>query len=190
MHPAVIFGRLVVTICYEERKETVMPFAKKFRAMMAFPFAGDSLGDFVVESVDIRDVAGDFGQHGYSVEMVVRGPGGKQAVKRTVGGLLSNRPITFSSYGNPYQLWAGSLEIESLGDKRYAVTARGAGVPIALESALQRFLNYLEDEEVVTSEQELAEVVKTYLDQYRDDIRRDVGRYRSRLRRTEEEEET
>jgi hypothetical protein len=165
-----------------------VPFAKKFRAMMELPFAGDALGDFVVESVEAHDVAGDFGQHGYSVRMVLRGPGGQQGVRRTVGALLSARPLTFSSYGNPYQLWCGRPEIESLGNKRYAVTARGAGVPIALEAALLRFLHELDAGGLLAEqpgETDLQEVVATYLDRYREEIQRSVSRYRGKLARTE-----
>jgi hypothetical protein len=165
-----------------------MPFAKKFRAMMDFPCVGDTLDGFTVESVEVRDMQGEFGQHGYAVRMVVRGLGGQQAVKRTVGALLSARPVTFSSYGNPYQLWAGSPEIESLGDKRYAVTARGAGVPIALEEALQRFVHYLDEHGVIAVEpgaDALSGLVRAYLDCYRDDVRRAVARYRGKARRTE-----
>jgi hypothetical protein len=164
-----------------------MPFAKKFRAMMAFPFAGETIGDFTVEEVNVRDTAGDFGQHGYTVRMVVRGLGGKRGVRQALKELFGARPITFSGYGNPYQLWAGRPEIESLGDKRYEVTARGAGVPIALEAALLRFVEDLAAEgdlgEIADADR--AQVVADYLDRYRADIQRAVGRYRSRLRREE-----
>jgi hypothetical protein len=169
-----------------------MPFAKKFRAMMELPFAGDTLGDLVVESVEVEDVAGDFGQHGYSLRMVLRGPGGQQGVRRTVGALLSARPITFSSYGNPYQLWCGRAEVESLGDKRYAVTARGAGVPIALAEALLRFLHELEDQELLVGGADGKDpegVVARYLDRYREDIQRSVSRYRSKVAQREFERE-
>ena len=165
-----------------------MPFAKKFRAMMDFPFPGDTVGDFTVESVDVRDVAGDFGQHGYAVSMILCGPGGQQGVRRALRSLVETRPITFSGYGNPYQLWCGRPEIESLGDKRYAVTARAAGVPIELESALQRFLDYLAEEGLLAGEPDAVDrtvLVEGYLDRYRDDIRRSVGRYRGRLGRLE-----
>jgi hypothetical protein len=165
-----------------------MPFAKKFRAMMELPLAGDTLGDFLVESVEAHDVAGDFGQHGYSVRMVLCGPGGQQGVRRIVGALLSARPVTFSSYGNPYQLWCGRPEIESLGNKRYAVAARGAGVPIALEEALLRFLHALAEEGLLVEqpgEVELPGVVASYLDRYREEIQRSVSRYRGKVARTE-----
>lgn len=168
-----------------------MPFAKKFRAMMDFPFPGDTLGEFAVESVDVYDVAGDFGQHGYAVAMVLSGPGGQQGVRRALKALVETRPITFSAYGNPYQLWCGRPEIESLGDKRYQVTARAAGVPIALEAALRRFLAYLADKELLADPLEAADrerVVSAYLDRYRDDIQRSVGRYRSRLSRFERDQ--
>ena len=40
-----------------------MPFAKKFRAMMNFPFPGETIGDFTVESVDVHDEKS--GEDGY-----------------------------------------------------------------------------------------------------------------------------
>ncbi|MGC9467946.1 MAG: hypothetical protein ACP5HS_05105 [Anaerolineae bacterium] len=166
-----------------------MPFAKKFRAMMDFPLAGETIGDFTVERIEVDDVAGDFGQHGYAVRMILSGPGGKQGVRRALAELLSARPVTFSSYGNPYQLWCGRPEVESLGDKRYAVTARGAGVPIALDDILARFLGYLEEQGLLAGqpdEADLEELLTTYLNEYRGEIRRNVGRYRGQVRRRED----
>ena len=163
-----------------------MPFAKKWAAMMEFPFAGDTLGDFGVESVEVADVPGDFGQHGYVVRMVLRGPGGQQGLRKVLGELLCTRPVTFSAYGNPYQLWCGRPEIESLGDKRYAVIARGAGVPIALEEALQHFLDHLAEEGLLADRPDRAAraaLLEEYLNAYRADIQRQASRYRGKLRR-------
>ena len=165
-----------------------MPFAKKFRAMMEFPLAGETIGDFAVEDVEVRDVAGDFGQHGYGVRMVLRGPGGQQGVRKALKTLVGTRPITFSSYGNPYQLWCGRPEIESLGDKRYEVTARAAGVPISLEDALRRFVDYLAAEGLLADAPDAVDVdvmIGRYLDAYRDDIARHVAHYRSKVARAE-----
>ncbi|MGC9523438.1 MAG: hypothetical protein ACP5HG_16330, partial [Anaerolineae bacterium] len=78
-----------------------MPFAKKWCAMMAFPLPGETLGDFEVEHADVGDVPGEFGQHGYALRMVLRGPGGQQGVRRALKDLVNARPLTFSSYGNP-----------------------------------------------------------------------------------------
>ena len=59
----------------------------------------------------------------YPVRLLLRGPGGRQAVLRVFKALLSSHPMTFSGYGNPYQLSFGKAEVESLGEQRYAVTA-------------------------------------------------------------------
>jgi len=81
-----------------------MPFAKKFRAMMNFPFAGDTIEGFDVESVDVRDEQSDSGGYVYGVWMVLRGLGGKRGVKQALKALFASHPTTFSGYGNPYQL--------------------------------------------------------------------------------------
>jgi hypothetical protein len=167
-----------------------MPFAKKFRAMMEFPFAGDTVGGFAVESVDVRDKPGDPGRYRYSVRMVLCGPGGQQGVRRALQPLFSSHPTTFSGYGNPYQLWCGKPEIEPLGDRRYAVRVEGAGARVFLEDELRRFLGYLDEEGLLAAAPERAAreaLVEAYLERYRAEIQRKVGRYRSRLRRTEDD---
>ena len=163
-----------------------MPFAKKFRAMMDFPFAGDTVGSFTVESVDVRDERGGSGRYAYSARMVLRGPGGQQGVRRALKALFSSHPTTFSGYGNPYQLWFGKPQIESLGDKRYAVRIEGAGARVFLEDELDRFLGYLDEEGRLATRSDQAAreaLVETYMERYRAEIRRKVDRYRSRLRR-------
>ena len=116
-----------------------MPFAKKFRAMMDFPFDGDTVGRFSVETVDVRHTSNGPGQYAYSVRMTLSGPGGQQGLRRTLKALFSAHPMTFSGYGNPYQLWFGKPQIESLGNKRYAVWIEGAGARVFLEDELHRF---------------------------------------------------
>lgn len=163
-----------------------MPFANKFRAMMDFPFAGDTVGDFLVESVEVRDVPGDMGRYQYAVHMVLQGMGGRQGVQRALKEMLDSHLTTFSGYGNPYQLWFGKPEIESLGDKRYEVKVRGAGSRIYLEQELVRFLAYLQETEQLATrvDREGCEAaVEAYLDRYRAEIKRQVDRYRGKLRR-------
>ncbi|MGC9348017.1 MAG: hypothetical protein ACP5JG_07765 [Anaerolineae bacterium] len=165
-----------------------MPFAKKFRAMMDFPFAGDRVGDFIVESVDVRDVHGGAGGYAYDVRMVLRGPGGQAGVRRTLKAFFAQHPTTFSGYGNPYQLWFLKPEIESLGDKRYAVRVRGAGARVYLAQDLARFLDYLMERGALTDvldEADRAALIERYLDEHKAEIKRRVGRYRSKLRREE-----
>lgn len=165
-----------------------MPFAKKFRAMMDFPFAGDTLGSFVVESVDVRDTPSGSGRYTYAVRMTLCGPGGQQGVRRALKPLFSQHPMTFSGYGNPYQLWFGKPEIESLGDRRYAVRIAGAGARVFLADELRRFLAYLDEEGQIGALSDPAAgeaLVETYLQGYQAEVKRKVGRYRSKLRRIE-----
>jgi hypothetical protein len=166
-----------------------MPFAKKFRAMMDFPFHGDRIGAFTVESVDVHDEPHVVGQYVYSIRMVLQGPGGQQGVRRALRPLFSRHPATFSAYGNPYQLWCMRPEIQSLGDRRYAVTAQGGGARIYLKEELNRFLAYVDGTCQLSTPLDPATretLVEAYLTQYQAEIRRKVNRYRSRLRRAED----
>ena len=161
-----------------------MPFAKKFRAMMDFPFPGDAIDMFTVESVAVRDERGGSEGYVYGVRLVLQGPGGQQGVRRALKPLFSQRTTTFSGYGNPYQLWFKRPEIESLGDKRYEVRVKGAGVRITLEPELDRFLAYLEKDGhlVVSDDPAVREtLVAVYLEQYRSEIKRKVDRYRRKV---------
>ena len=164
-----------------------MPFAKKFRAMVDFPFAGDVVDGFTVESVDVRDIQGGTRGYIYGVHMVLEGTGGQQGVRKALNKLFASHPVTFSGYGNPYQLWfwKPTLEIESLGDRRYSVKITGAGMRIYLEDALQHFLSHLEDAGVIPLESPQAgeTLIEAYLEAYKGDIARKVSRYYSTLRR-------
>ena len=166
-----------------------MPFAKKFRAMMGFPFAGDTMSGFVVGSVDVRDEPHIAGRYAYSVRMVLKGLGGQQGVRRVLRRLFSSHPVTFSAYGNPYQLWFNKPEIDSLGNKRYMVTVAGGGARIYLGEALSRFLGHLDETgQLFTQPDQTTRetLVETYLEQYQAEVRRKVSRYRTRLRRAED----
>lgn len=157
---------------------------------MEFPFPGDTVGGFVVEDVDVSHQSGDAGMYAYSARLVLRGPGGQQGVRRALQALLSSHPTTFSGYGNPYQLWFGKPQIESLSDKRYEVRVQGGGARTYLQDDLKRFLEYLVAEGIATVGPEpasLTEQVETYLEQYRAEIKRDVDRYRYRLLKLERE---
>jgi hypothetical protein len=170
-----------------------MPFADKFRAMMDFPFPGDTVGAYLVESVDVGHESGGPGIYKYAVRMVLRGPGGQQGVKQALKPLFSAHCTTFSGYGNPYQLWFGRPEIENLGDSRYAVTVEGAGARTYLEDDLERFLAYLIDEgrlKARTDPSASKALVDEYLDQYRVEVKRQVDRYRSKLRKGRTNEQT
>jgi hypothetical protein len=165
-----------------------MPFAKKFQAMVEFPFEGDVVDGFTIESVDVRDVQGGAAGYVYGVNMVLQGVGGQQGVRKALKKLINSHPMTFSGYGNPYQLWfrKSTMNIESLGDRRYAVQIEGSGCRIYIGEELNRFLAHLEKTGVaVPQEDQLARevLVETYLDGYKTEIARKVGRYYGKLRR-------
>ncbi len=162
-----------------------MPFAVKFWAMMDLPFAGDTIGDFTVEHVDVRHESVGPGQYAYTVHMVLRGPGGQQGLRQALKATFSSHPMTFSGYGNPYQLLFGGPEIESLGDKQYAVRIQGAGARVYLDDELHRFLAYLVEEGQVAAQPAADSLVKAYLERYQAEVKRKVDRFRSRLRRVE-----
>ena len=165
-----------------------MPFANKFRAMMGFPFAGDTVGAFTVEEVDVGCNPLGSGRYTYPIRLVLCGPGGQQGVRSALKDLLCARTTTFSAYGNAYQLWFAKPEIESLGDKRYVVTVEGAGARVTLEDELRQFVVFLEEEGVPAvgpGEAEGAEFVDGYLDRYRAEVKRKVDRYRRKLRKVE-----
>lgn len=168
-----------------------MPFADKFRAMMEFPFPGDTLGALLVEEVEVSHHSGEAGMYAYDVRMVLSGPGGQQGVRRALKGLFALHPTTFSGYGNPYQLWFGRPEIVGLGDRRYEVRVKGGGARTYLQDDLERFWDYLVAEGIAAADPEpaaQAERVEAYLDQYRAQIKRHVGRYRYKLRKLERAE--
>jgi hypothetical protein len=165
-----------------------MPFADKFRAMMDFPFPGDTLGDMTVEGVEVGHEGRAPGVYGYPIRMVLRGPGGQAGVLRAVKLLFAKRCTTFSGFGTPYQLWFGKPTVENLGDSRYAVTLEGAGARVHLKEDLGRFLEYLASEGRLASAADLAEraaLIDDYTARYQAEIGRLVGRYRTRIRKRE-----
>ena len=164
-----------------------MPFAKKFQAMVDLPFADDVVDGFTIESVEVRNIQGGSSGYIYGVQVVLCGPGGQQGVRRALKNLLASHPVTFSGYGNPYQLWfrKPTLSIESLGDKRYAVEVQGAGMRIYIGDELKRFLAHLEKVGMtVPVDDQLARdaVVEEYLHAYRTLISSKVNRYYRKLR--------
>ena len=163
-----------------------MPFADKFRAMMDMPLPGEMLGKMTVESVDVGHVGRGDGHYAYPVRLVLRGAGGQAAVRRALKPLLATRRTTFSGYGTPYQLWFGRSEIESLGDGRYRVSVEGAGVRVHLESDLARFCQHVAGQGLLSvAPEDQDALVAGYIEQYQGDVRRLVGRYRTRLRKSE-----
>jgi hypothetical protein len=166
-----------------------MPFANKFRAMLDMPLVGDTVEGYLVESVAVGHEGKGPGLYGYAVRIVLQGPGGQEGVRRALKVLFAAHPLTFSGYGNPYQLWFGKPELESLGEQRYAVTAEGAGARVFLEPELERFLAYLAAHgQLAAGGASVGKetLVQAYLAEYQAEIARKVARYRSALRRAGE----
>ena len=165
-----------------------MPFANKFRAMMDLPLPGDAFGGFLAESVEVDDVRSGSDGYAYCVRIVLHGPGGKVGARRALSRLFAQRVTTFSSYGNPYQLWFGKPEIQGLGNQRYDITIDGFGARIDLTADLERFLDYLDTEGHIAPMGSTAiRLIETYLEAYRAEVGRRVERYRRRLKRSERE---
>ena len=163
-----------------------MPFEQKFRAMMTMPFPGDRLGEMVVESIAVGHEGRAAGQYAYPLRLVLRGPGGIAGVKRAIKPLFCQRCTTFSGYGTPYQLWFGPTTVERLGEGRYQVTAEGAGARVHIEQDLERFCQHLADRGLLAADDgERHALVAAYLDQWRAEVGRLVGRYRTKLRKHE-----
>ena len=162
-----------------------MPFAKKFRAMMGFPIAGDKIDGFLVESADVWDAWDEKGEsqhYVYGVKMTLRGKGGKQGVKAALKSLFNKKILTFSGYGNEYQIGFKTPTITALGDKRYSVEIRGYGIRIYLIQELGRFLKFVRDKAQKTDSMEDSELVQEYLLKYRSEIAKIVRNYSKKLK--------
>ncbi len=148
-----------------------MPFAGEFRDAMGFPREGTEVDGFIVELVRVDHAGVGDGRYEYPTEIVLRGRGGKDGVRRALKPLFSTRRTIFSEFGNPYQCSPGRMAVESLGEGRYRVSARGAGVRIRLREELVRFLASLAagGHLVPGAVADPASTVDEYLRRYRDE---------------------
>jgi hypothetical protein len=151
-----------------------MPFAGEFREAMGFPVAGDTVEGFRIEELGVRHEGMGAGRYEYPIELTVAGKGGKEGVRRALKGLFSRRMTIFTEYGNPYQCSVGSMAIESLGEGRYRVTARGVGNRVHLREELIRFLGCL-DAAALTGPRDAPGVVEEYLRRYWNETRKPGG---------------
>ena len=86
-----------------------MPFAQKYQFTMRIPGPGGRIGDYRVESCQIRHEERGDGTITYPVSLVLSGPGGKQGIRKAVREDLDHGRTTFSGFGNPYQLRLGRI---------------------------------------------------------------------------------
>lgn len=120
-----------------------MPFARKFEKGMGFPKVGQVVNGFTVESVSVRHVNIKGGYYEYPTEIVVKGEGSANQVKKTFKGFYNDRRTLFSGYGNPYQCGHGKMDIRKVGVGRFLMTSRGACMRINLMPELMSFMAYL-----------------------------------------------
>ena len=151
-----------------------MPFAKKFRFTMRLPDAGDDIDGFTVESCTVEHAPSGYGRYEYPVEIVLKGKGGRQAVRNALKHLLTPVKSTFSGYGNAYQLRFGKMEVESLGDRRYRVHGVGLGARVFLKKELLRFCEFLTDNAYLSppASNTKQNIIDKYLEEYQVDARR------------------
>lgn len=158
-----------------------MPFAMKFMAMMELPLAGETLGGLLVESITVGHEGRADGLYAYPLRMVLSGPGGVKAAVRAAKALCKKRCTTFSGFGTPYHMWFNKPQIEDLGGGRCLVTAEGSGTRVHLGADLERFCARLAEQGLLPgSAEEHAALIERYLEAYRSEVEKQVGRYRRR----------
>ena len=166
-----------------------MPFAPKFRAMMALPCLGTRSAISWSRASPWGTRAAPRASTPIPWRMVLRGvfllgAGGRQAGHQSRSFVSAAPP--FRAYGTPYHLWFGPAPIEKLDTGRYEITAEGAGARVHLEQDLERFCQHLADQGLLAADaNERHALVTAYLDGWRAEIARLVGRYRTKLARHE-----
>ena len=154
-----------------------MPFAKEFRRLMQLPDVGEVMDDFKVERSDVTHHPIGASRYEYPVELVLSGKGGVHGAKRAVRSLAQRKRTTFSGYGNAYQCRIGRIEVESLGDRRYAVHAQGIGVGFDLERELAQVLAFVTERRLPTkTEAERRATLDAYIREYKLDVKRKTSR--------------
>lgn len=155
-----------------------MPFAGEYREAMGFPVAGDTVGGFLIEEFRVSHEGAGPGRYEYPIEVVVSGKGGKEGVRQALKPVFSRRMTIFTEFGNPYQCTGGRMDVESLGEGRYRVKARGIGTRVHLKEELMRFLGHLEASGVRGPSADTADragIVDGYLRRYWDETRKPGG---------------
>jgi hypothetical protein len=114
-----------------------MPFSKKYKKIMEFPKEGDTVKQFIVESLSVDHVyikRSKPRRYEYSIEMVVRGKGSKEDVKAVFDPLLSQKNVrTTSGYGNPYSCDIGEVKISKIDEEKYSIEAKGFCIRVSDE---------------------------------------------------------
>jgi len=146
-----------------------MPFARKFENGMGFPKVGQVIKGFTIESVSVSHVNIKGGYYEYPTEIIVKGEGGANQVKRAFKEFHDDRRTLFSGYGNPYQCVHGKIDVQSLGGGMFLIASRGACVCIYLVPELKIFMGYLLKNRILANgsdEDEWKKVIVEYMMEY------------------------
>jgi len=149
-----------------------LPFARKYKKSMGFPKEGTIVNGFTVESVSVKHIAAYSGKQSiyeYPTEITVKGVGNKNEVRKAFRSFFNTRRTIFSGYGNPYQCLPGKIQIESLGDSRFSITAKGTCVRIYLRNELNEFIGYLFEKDYLADKMEdvdWKELIENYMRDY------------------------
>jgi hypothetical protein len=149
-----------------------MPFAKEFQRVMNLPGVGDEVGGFKIERFEIRHRPIGSSRYEYPVEYELHGIGGVQGVKKALKPITSQKLSTFSGFGTPYQLKFGRVEVEALGDRRYAAHLVGMGVGFDLKRELMQFAAFVRKEKLPIASEEIEGTIVEYIAEYKLDVRR------------------
>lgn len=141
-----------------------MPFSRKFQNGMGFPKEDQVIDGFTVESVSVSHINISDGHYEYPTEIVVRGKGSTNKVRKTFKEFFKTKRTLFSGYGNPYQCRHGKMVVQSLGNCRFSITARGTCVRIYLRDELVRFMEYLYENKQFTDDADKSERETTIAD--------------------------
>jgi len=146
-----------------------MPFTRKFQNGMGFPKVGQVIKGFTVESISVSHVNIRGGFYEYPTEIVVKGAGDANRVKKTFKEFYSDRRTLFSGYGNPYQCVHGKIDVQSLGNDRFLIISSGSCIRIHLAPELEGFMEYLHNNGNLAKDlakDEWKEIVAEYMMEY------------------------
>jgi len=149
-----------------------LPFSKKYKKSMGFPKEGDTVNGFTVQSVSVKHIAAYSGKqplYEYPTEITVKGKGNINDVRKAFRSLFDSKKTIFSGYGNPYQCLPGKMQIQSLGNGRFLISARGTCVRIYLRNELVKFMKYLSEKCYLAEEMEdinWKQLIEDYLRNY------------------------
>jgi hypothetical protein len=98
---------------------------------MEFPNEGEVIDGFIVELVSVQHEAmydDVYLRYEYPTELIVMGDGTPSDVIKAFERFFNVEKQFLSSYGNAYQCYSGEMNVQSIGEKRFRIEARGSCV--------------------------------------------------------------